>query len=116
MTPLIWPSCCGPPRPQCSPRMPRPRRPSGIGDRRASAQPEHGDYATNLALQVGKKVGANPCELAGWLADALAEAPGIAAAEVAGPGFGQPRLDAAGRTSWSRTLSPRAPPMARPRI
>lgn len=22
--------------------------------------PEHGDYATNLALQLGKKVGANP--------------------------------------------------------
>ena len=34
--------------------------------------PEHGDYATNLALQLGKKVGANPRELAGWLADALA--------------------------------------------
>ena len=28
--------------------------------------PEHGDYATNLALQLGKKVGANPRELAGW--------------------------------------------------
>ena len=27
--------------------------------------PEHGDYATNLALQLGKKVGANPRELAG---------------------------------------------------
>ena len=31
--------------------------------------PEHGDYATNLALQLAKKVGANPRELAGWLAD-----------------------------------------------
>ena len=31
--------------------------------------PEHGDYATNLALQLGKKVGVNPRELAGWLAD-----------------------------------------------
>jgi len=30
--------------------------------------PEHGDYATNLALQLGKKVGVNPRELAGWLA------------------------------------------------
>ncbi len=57
--------------------------------------PEHGDYATNLALQLGKKVGANPRELAGWLADALAGAPGIAAAEVAGPGFVNLRLDAA---------------------
>ena len=32
---------------------------------------EHGDYATNLALQLGKKIGANPRELAGWLAEAL---------------------------------------------
>jgi arginyl-tRNA synthetase len=57
--------------------------------------PEHGDYATNLALQVGKKVGANPRELAGWLAEALAAADGIAAADVAGPGFVNLRIDAA---------------------
>ena len=56
--------------------------------------PEHGDYASNLALQLAKKVGANPRELAGWLADALAKAPGIASAEVAGPGFINLRLDA----------------------
>ena len=49
--------------------------------------PEHGDYATNLALQVAKKVGVNPRELAGWLATALGAADGIAAAEIAGPGF-----------------------------
>ncbi|OBG13591.1 arginine--tRNA ligase [Mycolicibacterium celeriflavum] len=56
--------------------------------------PDHGDYATNLALQVGKKVGANPRELAGWLATALAEHAGIAAADVAGPGFVNLRLEA----------------------
>jgi len=56
--------------------------------------PEHGDYASNLALQLAKKVGANPRELAGWLADALAKAHGIASAEVAGPGFINLRLDA----------------------
>jgi arginyl-tRNA synthetase len=56
--------------------------------------PEHGDYATNIALQLGKKVGVNPRELAGWLAAALAEADGIAAAEVAGPGFVNLRIDA----------------------
>jgi arginyl-tRNA synthetase len=56
--------------------------------------PDHGDYATNLALQLGKKVGANPRELAGWLATALAQADGIAAADVAGPGFVNLRLDA----------------------
>lgn len=57
--------------------------------------PEHGDYATNLALQVAKKVGANPREFAGWLAAALAEAEGIAAAEVAGPGFVNLRIETA---------------------
>lgn len=56
--------------------------------------PDHGDYATNLALQLGKKVGANPRELAGWLAAALVQADGIAAADVAGPGFVNLRLDA----------------------
>ena len=56
--------------------------------------PDHGDYATNLALQLGKKVGANPRELAGWLAAALAQADGIAAADIAGPGFVNLRLDA----------------------
>ena len=56
--------------------------------------PEHGDYATNLALQLGKKIGANPRELAGWLAAALAEADGIAAADVAGPGFVNLRIEA----------------------
>ena len=56
--------------------------------------PEHGDYASNLALQLGKKVGANPRELAGWLAEALSQADGIASAEVAGPGFINMRLEA----------------------
>jgi len=56
--------------------------------------PEHGDYATNVALQLAKKVGVNPRELAGWLAAALAEADGIAAAEIAGPGFVNLRIEA----------------------
>ncbi|OCB29041.1 arginine--tRNA ligase [Mycobacterium malmoense] len=56
--------------------------------------PEHGDYASNLALQLGKKVGVNPRELAGWLAAALSEADGVASAEVAGPGFINLRLEA----------------------
>lgn len=56
--------------------------------------PEHGDYASNLALQLAKKVGANPRELAGWLAEALTKADSIASAEVAGPGFINLRLEA----------------------
>ena len=56
--------------------------------------PEHGDYATNLALQLGKKVGTSPRELAGWLAAALETQAGIASADVAGPGFVNLRIDA----------------------
>ena len=56
--------------------------------------PEHGDYASNLALQLAKKVGTNPRELAQWLAEALAQHQGVAAAEVAGPGFINLRLEA----------------------
>ena len=56
--------------------------------------PEHGDYATNVALQVAKKAGANPRDFAAWLADALAAESTIASAEVAGPGFLNIRLAA----------------------
>lgn len=56
--------------------------------------PEHGDYATNLAMQVAKKAGVSPRELAGWLAEQLGAADGIDSAEVAGPGFLNLRLAA----------------------
>lgn len=56
--------------------------------------PEHGDYATNVAMQVAKKAGVAPRELAGWLAEALAEDESISSAEVAGPGFLNLRLAA----------------------
>jgi arginyl-tRNA synthetase len=55
--------------------------------------PEHGDYATNLALQLAKKLGVNPRDLAGWLATALAATDDIAAADVAGPGFVNLRIE-----------------------
>lgn len=61
--------------------------------------PEHGDYATNVAMQLGKRVGANPRELAGWLVAALGSAEGIASAEVAGPGFVNLRIDAAAQNT-----------------
>jgi arginyl-tRNA synthetase len=49
---------------------------------------EHGDYATNVALQLGKKAGfGNPRELAQLLADELTAADGIAKVDIAGPGF-----------------------------
>ncbi|SDU51728.1 arginine--tRNA ligase [Gordonia westfalica] len=48
---------------------------------------DHGDYSTNVALQLGKRLGVAPRELAGWLAEAFAGADGIAKSEIAGPGF-----------------------------
>ncbi len=57
--------------------------------------PEHGDYASNVAMQVGKKAGVNPRDLATWLAEALTATDGIDSAEVAGPGFLNIRLAAA---------------------
>lgn len=59
--------------------------------------PEHGDYSTNLALQVAKRAGTNPREFAGWLCEALSADEAIDAADVAGPGFVNIRL-AAGAT------------------
>ncbi len=55
---------------------------------------EHGDYATNIALQLAKKAGMNPREFAQLLADELGAAEGIASAEIAGPGFLNIRVEA----------------------
>jgi arginyl-tRNA synthetase len=49
--------------------------------------PEHGDYATNVALQLAKKAGVAPRDFATWLAEALRSQAAIAKADVAGPGF-----------------------------
>ncbi|AUN39785.1 arginine--tRNA ligase [Tsukamurella tyrosinosolvens] len=56
--------------------------------------PEHGDYSTNVAMQVAKKAGVNPRDLATWLAEALGNADGVDEATVAGPGFLNIRLAA----------------------
>ena len=56
---------------------------------------EHGDYATNVALQLGKKAGLNPREFAGLLAERLSGRDDISSVEVAGPGFLNVRVAAA---------------------
>jgi arginyl-tRNA synthetase len=55
--------------------------------------PEHGDYASTLALQLAKKVGMPPRELAASIADKLRQTGGIRDVEIAGPGFLNIRLD-----------------------
>ncbi|WP_433160550.1 arginine--tRNA ligase [Kribbella sp. CA-247076] len=49
--------------------------------------PEHGDYATNVAMQLGKRAGLNPRRFAELLAAKLQDDPAITAVEIAGPGF-----------------------------
>ena len=55
---------------------------------------DHGDWATNVALQLGKRAGVAPRELAALLADELGSAAGVARVEVAGPGFLNITVDA----------------------
>ena len=66
--------------------------------------PEHGDYASNLPMQLAKKVGTSPRELAEWLAQGLSDADGIASAEVAGPGFVNIRLAASAQGAIVNTV------------
>ncbi|MGH8793670.1 MAG: arginine--tRNA ligase, partial [Stackebrandtia sp.] len=55
--------------------------------------PEHGDYASNLALQLAKKAGKPPRELAEAFAEKLRAVDGIADVGIAGPGFLNIRLE-----------------------
>ena len=67
--------------------------PADVGVERPR-NPEHGDYATNVALRTAKKAGVPPRDLATWLAEALTAREGVASAETAGPGFINLRLAA----------------------
>ena len=55
---------------------------------------EHGDYATNVALQLAKKAGVAPRDLAGLLVEELDGVQGVASVEIAGPGFLNIRVEA----------------------
>jgi arginyl-tRNA synthetase len=57
-------------------------------------QKGHGDYATNVALQLAKQAGQAPRDFAGLVAESLRTSDGIAAVEVAGPGFLNITVDA----------------------
>ena len=50
-------------------------------------QKGHGDYATNVALQLAKKADTNPRAFADLVAGQLRDSDGISEVEVAGPGF-----------------------------
>lgn len=65
---------------------------------------EHGDYATNVALQLAKRAGKAPRDVAQLLAARLRETPGVKSVDVAGPGFLNVTLDAASQGELARTI------------
>ena len=67
-------------------------------------QREHGDWATNVAMQLGKKAGTNPRAFAEELANRLKAAPGVAKVDVAGPGFLNITLDTAAAGELARSV------------
>ncbi|HET6818831.1 MAG TPA: arginine--tRNA ligase [Mycobacteriales bacterium] len=65
---------------------------------------DHGDYATNVALQLAKPAGRSPREVADVLAAHLRAQPGLESVDVAGPGFLNIRLSQAAQGELARTI------------
>ncbi len=65
---------------------------------------DHGDYATNVALQLAKKTGMGPRVLAELLASRLRDVEGVAEVDVAGPGFLNITVSAAAQGELARTV------------
>ncbi len=65
---------------------------------------DHGDWASNLAMKLAKRLGANPRDLAGEFAEQFRLIDGVASVDVAGPGFINVTLDAASAGEIARTI------------
>lgn len=65
---------------------------------------EHGDWASNVAMQLAKPAGINPRKLAQIIADRLAADPGISQVDIAGPGFINVTLNKAAAGELARTI------------
>lgn len=65
---------------------------------------EHGDWSANTALQLAKKAGMNPRDLAEIIAAGLRGHTGVKKVEVAGPGFVNITLDAGAAGELARTI------------
>jgi arginyl-tRNA synthetase len=65
---------------------------------------EHGDWSTNVALQLAKGAGMPPRDLATSLAERLGRVDGVKAVDVAGPGFLNITLDAASAGELARAI------------
>lgn len=67
-------------------------------------QRAHGDYATNVALQLAKRAGRPPREVAELIATRLRTTPGISGVDIAGPGFLNVRLERAAAGEVARVV------------
>jgi len=65
---------------------------------------EHGDWASNIAMKLAKPLGVSPRELADEIAAEAGKLPGVAAVDVAGPGFINVTLDAAAAGALAKTI------------
>ncbi len=74
---------------------------------------DHGDWSTNVALQLAKSAGIPPRDLAVALAARLGAHEGIKAVDVAGPGFLNITLEAASAGELARTIVEAGPAFGR---
>ena len=65
---------------------------------------DHGDWSTNIALQLAKSAGMPPRELAGKVAERLGRVAGVKVVDIAGPGFLNITLDAASAGELARSI------------
>ena len=65
---------------------------------------DHGDWATNVAMQLAAKFGLNPRAFAELLAVELAKVSGIEGVDIAGPGFINIRVSAAAAGELAKTI------------
>ena len=65
---------------------------------------DHGDWATNLALQLAGKFGLKPRELADKVAERLSSAEGVTKVDVAGPGFINVSVSAGAAGELAKTI------------
>jgi arginyl-tRNA synthetase len=72
-------------------------------------RPEHGDYASSIALQLARLIGVPPQELAMAIAVRLRADPAIDSAQVAPPGFLNVRLNAAATGALAGTVVEQGP-------
>lgn len=77
--------------------------PTGIRVERPK-QKGHGDWTTNVAMQLAKPAGMKPRDVATAIAARLEQAEGVASVEVAGPGFLNITLEAASAGVLARTI------------